>query len=697
MHLIKKQQEIANAHFDTTVFAEGVAGTGKTTAAIERIKSLIKSGVSADSILVLTPQATLALPYRTALRRSRVKTAADVHTETLGSLAFRMVDLFWPLLPDEFTLKGRPHFLTLEMVQYYMSRLVEPEIRRQDYFNSVHISRNRLYTQIVDNLNKAALIGFPHEQIGERLKSAWLGDVEQTYIYDDAQACANLFREKCREYNMFDFSLQVALFRDYLWQQQPVRVYMTKKYRHLIVENIEEDTPATHELLREWLPVCESAVLIYDKDGGFRRFLGADPDNALTLKDVCKVHVELDRGRVMSPDLEAFQIAIAPHLGEKNGTTRPKTGDPRGAIAYSQDTRYQPQMIDWAVEHIASLVHDQGVSPREIVVLSAFMPDALRFSLQSRLDERHVPSRTHRPSRALREEPAARALLTLARLAHPDWGMKPSKYDVTYALTAAIADLDLVRARLLTDILYRDGRLLPFEHISEAQMQSRITFDLGGRYDTLRAWLDTYISTLALPLDVFFSKLFGEVLSQPKFGFHKRFDAANVAANLVDSAREFRQEVGKIEPDVPAAPEYVRMVDAGVIANLYVRDWEAEKQDAVLIAPAYTFLLYNQPVEYQFWLNIGASGWGQRLHQPLTHPYVMSLQWDENAKWTDAMEVVASQKALYYLIAGLIRRCRKGIYLGYSEYGEQGLEQRGPLLMAVQNMLRRLVREERHV
>jgi len=697
MHLIKKQQEIANANFASTIFVEGMAGTGKTTAAIERIKSLIKEGVSADSILILTPQATLALPYRTALRRSRVKTAADVHMETLGSLAFHTVDLFWPLLAQDFDLKDRPHFLTLEMVQYYMTRLVEPEIRRQDYFNSVHISRNRLYTQIVDNLNKAALIGFPHDQIGERLKSAWLGDVEQAYIYDDAQASASLFREMCLNYNMLDFSLQVMLFVDQLWKLKPVRAYLTARYRHLIVDNVEEDTPATHDLLREWLPLCESAVILYDKEAGFRRFLGADPDNALLLKEVCSKPIDLDRGRVMSPDIEAFQVAIAPHLGEKTSQTPPKDGDPRGAIVYPQDTRYQPQMIDWAVEHIASLVHDQGVPPREIVVLSAFMPDALRFSLQNRLDERNVPNRTHRPSRALREEPAARALLTLAKLAHPDWGMKPSKFDVTYALTASIGELDLVRARLLTDTLYRDGRLLPFERISEAQMQSRITFELGGRYERLRSWLDNYITTMALPLDAFFSKLFGEVLSQPQFGFHKQFDAANAAANLIDSARQFRQTVGKIEPEVPAAPEYVSMVDAGVIANLYVRDWQADKQDSVLIAPAYTFLLYNQPIDYQFWLNIGSSGWGQRLHQPLTQPYVMSRQWTLGDKWTDGLEVDANQEALYRLVVGLIRRCRKGIYLGYSEYGEQGYEQRGPLLMAVQNMLRRLTREEHNV
>jgi hypothetical protein len=42
---------------------------------------------------------------------------------------------------------------------------------------------------------------------------------------------------------------------------------------------------------------------------------------------------------------------------------------------------------------------------------------------------------------------------------------------------------------------------------------------------------------------------------------------------------------------------------------------------------------------------------------------------------------------------GLVRRCRERVYLGFSEFGEQGYEQRGPLLMTVQQMLRRLQRE----
>ncbi|MBC7814600.1 MAG: hypothetical protein H7175_25820, partial [Burkholderiales bacterium] len=264
---------------------------------------------------------------------------------------------------------------------------------------------------------------------------------------------------------------------------------------------------------------------------------------------------------------------------------------------------------------------------------------------------------------------------------------------VTYALTASIADLDLVRARLLTDILYRSGELLPFDRISDSQVQSRITFDFGTRYERLRQWIDKYQQGEALPLDAFFSRLFGEVLSQPKFGFHDNFDAANTAANLIESARSFRQTVTRIDTDVDIAAEYVRMVDKGVIANQYLNGRETDDENAVLIAPAYTFLMANQSVDYQFWLNIGSSGWGQRLHQPLTHPSVMSRQWHDGDVWTGEKENNWNQEAIAQLTLGLIRRCRKRVFMGFSQFGEQGIEQRGPLLMALQSMLRRLSKE----
>ena len=43
------------------------------------------------------------------------------------------------------------------------------------------------------------------------------------------------------------------------------------------------------------------------------------------------------------------------------------------------------------------------------------------------------------------------------------------------------------------------------------------------------------------PLDHFLRRLFGEILSQKGFGFHRNNDAARTAASLVDSVQKFRQ------------------------------------------------------------------------------------------------------------------------------------------------------------
>jgi hypothetical protein len=233
-------------------------------------------------------------------------------------------------------------------------------------------------------------------------------------------------------------------------------------------------------------------------------------------------------------------------------------------------------------------------------------------------------------------------------------------------------------------------------------MQERITFVLGERYEGLRAWIEAYVQEhheaaeqsnhLDEAFDHFLSRLFGEVLSQEGYGFHRDYDAGEVAANLIESVQKFRWAIGETgfssNPPVALGQEYIQMVEDGVIAAQYIRSWQLEPENAVLLTPAYTFIIRNRPVDYQFWLNVGGRGWWERLYQPLTHPYVLSRRWPRDAVWTDTDEVAAREEALYRLALGLVRRCRQTIYLGLSELGEQGYEQKGPLLQAIQRVLR---------
>lgn len=706
--LNEAQRAVVAAPLAEPIFLEGPAGAGKTSAALARLLAKLEAGVPGGEILIWLPQRTLGLPYLQALRQPGVAPGGVPALLTVGGLARRMVDLFWPLVAESagFAQPDQPPaFLTLETAQYYMAHLVRP-LLDEGLFASLTIDRNRLYSQILDNLNKAALVGFPHTEIGQRLQSAWVGEASQLRIYADAQTCANRFREYCLAHNLLDFSLQVEVLRDDLWPDPLCRKYLVNQYRHLIYDNPEEDAPVAHDLVREWLPDFESALLVYDWQAGYRAFLGADPQGAYRLKEACPQRLIFADSLVNQPQLQALAVHMEKALTPPGASLLFRGQTPAGADFPSipleaaleiGSFHFYPEMLDWVVGEIAELVHGQGVPPGEMVVLSPFLSDALRFSLLERLAAAQVPARSHRPSRSLREEPATLCLLTLAKIAHPDWELAPSKFDVTYALLEAIEGLDLVRAQLLAEIVYRvrEGKpaLTSFDPLQTA-IQQRITYLLGERFEKLRLWL-AGAAEQPQAFDHFLSRLFGEVLSQPGYGFHVHLDRGAVTANLIESVQKFRWAAGeRLEAEgIPLGKEYIAMVEEGVIAAQYLRGWEIGGQEALLLAPAYTYLMSNRPVDYQFWLDLGSRGWSERLNQPLTHPYILSRAWEPGRLWGDQDEVQASMEALHRLALGLTRRCRQRLYVGLSDLGEQGYEQRGLLLRAFQRVLRAWPRE----
>lgn len=693
MKLKRHQQNLLKTPFERRIFLEGPAGSGKTTAGVARLMQLLESGLRGDQILVLVPQRALSEPYQAALQSPDAPASGQVNVLTAGGLARRMVDLFWPLVAREAGFAHPelpPAFLTLETAQYYMAHLVRP-LLDEGLFESISIDRNRLYSQILDNLNKAALTGFPHDQISERLSAAWSGESSQLRVYADAQRCAVMFRQFCLAHNLLDFSLQVEIFHRFVRPSLLCRAYLQASIRHVIADNLEEDTPFAHSLLLDWLPGLDSALLILDREAGYRRFLGADPESALELAGGCDQHVVFDKSLIANPALERFALRLGatldrPKAREQLESTEDQS-DWRDALVFPPDNlRFYPQMLDWVADEVAHLL-EAGTPPAEIAILAPVLPDSLRFSLANRLDALQIPYRSHRPSRSLADEAAARCLLTLARLAHPQWKLRPERAEVVHAMLQAIQGLDLVRARLLGEVVYRprDAHLSAFGQINP-EMQDRITFSVGNRYEALREWLLAAAAAQEeVELDVFFSRLFGEVLSQAGFGFHSDLDAGQVAANLIESAQKFRwavESTGGMQGQ-SLGKEFIEMVRDGVIASTYVRSWQSPADDAVFIAPAYTFMLNNRPVEHQFWLDAGSNAWFERLYQPLTHPYVLSRAWPAGRLWTAAEEFESSRETLYRLALGLLRRCRGTLHLALSQLNEGGYEQRGMLLRSI--------------
>ncbi len=147
----------------------------------------------------------------------------NVHCNLCGRPTRQAVRLF-PLNPDQ-TLCRCPN---CQLVFNDRFRIDMENIYEQGYFETAIIGRNRLYSQVIDNLNKAAVVGFPHTEVGARLQRAWIGEPSQARLYADAQHAASLYREYCLAHNLLDFSLQVEVFMHHLWPLPACREYLAK-------------------------------------------------------------------------------------------------------------------------------------------------------------------------------------------------------------------------------------------------------------------------------------------------------------------------------------------------------------------------------------------------------------------------------------------------------------------------------------
>ena len=664
---------------------------------------LLRAGALENQILILVPQRSLALPYQQIYKQKQIPLHGEIDILTLNGLSQRMLNLFWPLVAPKAGFEdpqSAPTFLTIETAQYYMLKIVADKMQHDGYFAQLRIEQNRLCSQLLDNLNKSALVGFDHREIAERLKSAWVGQSSHLRMYDQAQECINLFRDFCLQQQCLDYSLQMQTFLDYVWTEPLCREYLIDRYRHIIADNLEEDTPSTHRILSEWVPETDSSLLIMDENGGYRKFLGADPLSAADLLGTCEKKFRFDASHISPRAIQglSYQVgkALKIPLNDNDGYAIEPLLLKEHLVFHSQ--RFFPQMLDWCADIVEKLIRENAVSPDQIAVISPFMPDTLRFALARRLEDRNIIFRTLRPSRSLKEEPLVQCLLTLAKLAHPHWQKPPQKQDVIFMFLHALGGIDLIRAKILADHVYIPGKMdtnfPPFARIPTLE-QERITYVIGDRYNRLVEWINEYTKSPVKELDIFFRRVFGEILSTSGFGFDESYTAGEITANLVESARKFRNNISSMVADeTNIGLEFVQSLENGLVAAQFQRNYGEENPDAVLLAPAHTFLMQNRAADIQIWLDIGSNGWWSRLEQPLTHPYVLGKDWPIGKKWTDTEEFNANQEALYRMVHGLLTRCRNQVYLAHIELNEQGSEQRGELLKALQTAILRINKQD---
>lgn len=690
LHLSDAQREAWSAFFaGESALLTGSAGTGKTSITQKIILDFLQKPEHDQNLLVLVPQRSSAKSYASWLQKQTIPSGTVPSFLTIHGLAQRTIALFWPLLTHLGLFKApaqQPIFLTLETAQFFLGKIVDEAMDNQGYFHTLHIKRPRLYSQILDNLNKSALIGYPLEETALRLSTAWNGESGHTIIFEQAQDIALRFRHLCYEKNLLDFSLQLEVFAKYLNPHPQVREYLSRQFKYLIYDNIEEDGPVPHEIVRSWFPFLSQWLLVRDENASYRTFMGADEADTLSF------HSEVDS---VIPFSHSFQsTSQIQKLRQVFFQAIDRQGfEVDEEIKHSlrlKHERLQTGMIDSLTNDLVEAV-DSGIAPENMIVISPMVTDTLRFSLSNALQKKGLALHAFRPSRPMNVDPAFLSLLTLACLAHPHWRIPINKHLIQQALIMSIEGLDYPRAAELATLVFKHEDSLPvlksLSDVCSPQKQQQITFLISERFERLRHWLTNYQASESQPLDVFLSQLFGEVLSQKGFGFHSSFEHAALTKNMIESVQKFRkvqQDVEDVSVDRIGA-DYVTMIRKGIAAAQYL-DSSLFLPGHITLAPAHTYLMTNQPVVNQYWLDIGNFFWSQRIDQPLTHPFVLSRRWELGRKWTHQDEMMLSEETLKKIIHGLTVRCNGQIHLYATGINEQGQEQNSPFLRALQRI-----------
>lgn len=688
----------------------GLPGTGKSTALLARLAALLREGKRPYEILFLVPQRAQGQRYERTLASLDAPTRGGVDILTFYGLSRRAVSLFWPLVSKAggFAWPDRgATFLTIETTQYFMWRIVEPLINEEGYFSELAIRRERLLSQLIDNLNKAALVGFDHGDVYRRLRGAWTGDSDHVNYYWQAQECINDFREYCLAHNLLDFSLTTQMYHRHLLPRPAYQRYFRSQYRHLLVDNLEENVPVAQEFIAWAKGQCASSVLVHDEGGGYRIFLGADVEGAAELVAEGDEVLVFDELLGAGEEVVAFSSALRRTLGVE-ALGRSVDGSPRDAVVDQDAGRYWISMIRWVAERVTTLV-EEGVTPADIAIVAPYVSEVMRFAIEEEMRKSDVDVYLLRPSTPLRDDPVVRGLLVLTLLAHPQWdiriqgqGYRPPQEDVALALEVALANLDPIRARRLADMAYsfEEGTLVDLGGEGEGgpspsnlgRLWEQVGYQVREPYEVLHAWVEAYRQSEPKPLDVFLSTLFGDVLSRSGYGFYEDPDKARALGRLVESTAKFHAAVGfdEVLEETEVAREYVEIVLGGIASAEYLLDWpEASREEAVILAPAYTYLTRDIRSDYQFWIELGSDGWSNRPNQPLTHPYVLSRHWPVGRPWRDIEEEQAKREALSRVLLGLAARCRKGVYLAFSDLDIGGVEQSGRLERAIVSVLTR--------
>lgn len=641
----------------------GPVGSGKTTALKNLYLALLNQGVKSDNILVMVRSALEVSQWRRTLNP---RVSGSLHIYTYFGFVQNQLTKFWPLVEQKLPAAHRylqPVFMTVEAAHYLMRLMVE-EARATGGFVHVKSTAENIAIQLIDNLNQAAINGFSVAAAAKRLQvlGAAGNNKEKTASYHDAVAVMQQFRRECLTTQSIDYSLAVELYHEILLKNAQYLKMLRDQWSCLIVDDLEETVPTAQDLILNLFNTADRVCLGYNPKGGHTLFFGAYPEGVRqNILPFCEVE---EINRAGDQETREFAEYLAKIIAGQSFEIREFT-TLKGQIV----TDLRGAMLEQVVEQIEKLLA-AGTEPGEIAVITPAIDKVLEFTLTNKLVDRKIHIANLARSKRLLDLPFAKAMITLAVLANPEWKMEGSFSDLVQSL-CLLLQLDPVRAALIAEETLKNNLTLP--DIDEVNLRDRVGYRNSEHYQELRNWVIQ--RQQAKPdLELLFQQAFTELLAPLLPGEEDLL----ACRQLLDSAVKLRRVLNRYRPEGEDSLGYsfIDMVRKGTLAADVLYRPPADRNKVILTSPV-NFVLNPciDKVKYQFWVDIGGHQWLRSIAKELANPWVMSRRWSDSQVWDDDIDQNIRLNKLVLLVSALLGKCTVGIYTAYSHLNSQGWEQ----------------------
>lgn len=660
------------------IILKGTTGCGKSTVLLERYKYMVeKLHVPSEKILILLLNRTQSLEWR---RRTILEGSSTVWRTSYYGFIQGEILTYYPLVLKNcggiVHKRIKPIFLTFESAQFLVSKVLEAHREKNGIFSGITAYSDRIAIDLTANLVKAATADIPCSEIGDRLYNALeLKDDVKKQIFKDADDILEAYRKRCMELGIFDFGMAVELYNNCLLKDEAYREQLFTRVQHLIVDNIEECVPTEVDFVDLLLPNLRSCILGYNHEGGYGEIFGSNHGYVKQkLLDKCRV-IELGKSYTCSDFMYEFSDMLFENIENSRGIKPVVKKD----IERNPPCELRSEMLEAVGEKVCRLISCEGYKPSDIAIISSYADPVTEFVISRILEKQGIQLKNLTRKNRVIDNPLSQALITLAQLCHPSYGVLPNRDDVK-ALIRMLLKIDPVRSSLLAGEVCSQRPFAEFPDVEFPGLVERIGYYNVEKYEYIRKWIREYRERAnPLPINEFLQKVFLEVL------ISKEVVEADIlqAKNLIDSAQTFVDVVSRFKKNagvINASKDFLTMIRGGIKSAESIFEIEEKLEgDVVLLSTPVAYLASSLKNKVVILTSISSNNWTPRSIKELTNAHVLTKTWNPQDVYTEELEEQNQKHYLAVLLRAILKRCREKLITFESHLSASGYENDGVL------------------